>query len=393
MPDIEGEVAHRHVNPLIIFGIAIFGVTAFYMSLVVVSQASSVFFPGNEPDLGALSVIPGVKSNEAPEVVTIEDRINILFMGLDQRRDEDDDQPYRTDSVLILTMDQFSKTAGVFSIPRDTWVEIPDGYGGYYENRINVVYENGEYSSEYDGGGAALIKDTIEHNFDIPIDHYVLLNFNNFIELIDELGGINVDIPEYAYDPEYTDCQYCSGTSYIEFNPGPEHMDGVRALAYARIRASDNDFKRIERQQVVIQATAQRAMDLGTVIPNAKDLYDKYKDSVDTDISASKAVGLALLANEIGTENMRMVSMADATFSCNICGGAAALLWNADKVEELKGRVFSDGRVQASLDGEGATVEVLNGTETPELAAEFASFLRGQGIPSAQISDRRDCRR
>ena len=300
-PDAEGEVAHRHVNPLIIFGIAIFGVTAFYMSIVVVSMASSVFFPGNEPDLGVFAKVPGVQSNEAPDVVTIDDRINILFMGLDQRRDEDDDQPYRTDSVLIMTMDPHNKTAGVFSIPRDTWVEIPAGDGSYYENRINVVYENGEYSSEYDGGGAALIKDTIEHNFDIPIDHYVLLNFNNFIELIDELGGIDVDIPEYAYDPEYTDCQYCVGAYPVEFAPGPEHMEGVRALAYARIRASDNDFKRIERQQVVIQATAQRALDLGTVVPNALDLYKKYKDSVDTDVSDSKIPGLALLAQQIGT--------------------------------------------------------------------------------------------
>jgi len=385
MPEMDAAVAHHHVNPLIIFGIAIFGVLAFYMSLVVVSQASGIFFPGNEPDLGVLSVVPGVKSNEAPEVVTPEDRINILFLGLDQRRDEPDDQPYRTDSVLVLTMDPHNKTAGVFSIPRDTWVEIPDGAGGYYEDRINVVYENGEYQYDYDDGGAGLIKETIEHNFDIPIDYYVLLNFNNFIELIDELGGIEVDVPEYAYDSAYNDCNECRYYE-VEFLPGPEHMDGPRALAYARIRKSDNDFKRIERQQVVIQATAQRAMDLGTVLPNALDLYKRYKDSVRTDISDSKIPGLALLAQQIGTQNIRMVSMAEATFPCGpSCGGAAVLLWNEAKVEELKARVFSDSSVLTTLEGEAATVEVLNGTETPELAGEFASFLKTQGIPSDQI--------
>jgi anionic cell wall polymer biosynthesis LytR-Cps2A-Psr (LCP) family protein len=214
----------------------------------------------------------------------------------------------------------------------------------------------------------------------------VLLNFNNFIELVDELGGIEVDVPEYAYDYAYSDCNACYEYE-VEFLPGPEHMDGERALAYARIRKSDNDFKRIERQQVVIQSTAQRAADLGVLVgSNPIDLYKKYKDSVKTDISDSKIPGLALLGQQIGPTNIRMVSMAEATYSCiDVCGGAAGLLWNLDKVEELKARVFNDGRVQATLDSEAATVEVLNGTETRDLAAEFASFLKRQGIPSTQI--------
>ena len=127
----------------------------------------------------------------------------------------------------------------------------------------------GEYTyKDYPGGGAGLVKDTIEHNFNIPIDYYVLLNFNNFIELIDELGGIDIDVPEYAYDPAYNDCNDCYYYP-VEFLEGPEHMVGERALAYARIRASDNDFKRIERQQLVVKATARKAADLGTVFTNA----------------------------------------------------------------------------------------------------------------------------
>ncbi len=379
------QVAHRHVNPAIIFGIALFGVLTFYLSLVVATQADTVFFPGRNLKPGIFAKVPGVESGEAPDVVTIQDRINILILGLDQRRDESDDEPYRTDSVLILTMDPHNKVAGVFSIPRDTWVEIPDGYGGYINDRINVAYEMGEYTyNGYDGGGAGLIKDTIEHNFDIPIDYYVLLNFNNFIDLIDELDGIDVDVPEYAYDYAYSDCNACSEYE-VEFLPGLEHMDGERALAYARIRKSDNDFKRIERQQVVIQATAKRGADLGVLLgTNPKSLYDRYKDSVRTDISDSKLLGLADLAQQIGPDNIRMVSMAEATYPCPDCS-AAVLLWNKDKVEELKARVFSDARLQGSIAGEGAVVEVLNGTETPELAGKFASFLKGQGISSGQI--------
>src|SRR5688572_25317071 len=99
-------------------------------------------------------------------------------------------------------------------------------------------------------------------------------------------------------------------------------MDGERALAYARIRASDNDFKRIERQQLVVKATARKASDLGTVFTNAPDLYDKYKDAVKTDISSSQIIGFADLARQIGPEKIRTVSMAEATYSCgSACPG------------------------------------------------------------------------
>ncbi len=262
------------------------------------------------------------------------------MLGLDLRRDEPDDLPARTDSVMILTMDPYSKTGGAFSIPRDTSVEIPDGYGGFTNDRINMVYELGEYTyKDYDGGGAGLVKDTIEHNFDIPIDNYVILNFNNFIELIDELGGIQIDVPEYAYDPSYSDCNSCY-TYPVEFLEGPEGMEGERALAYARIRASDNDFKRIERQQLVLRAVSKKAAELGTVFSNPVSLYNKYNDAVKTDISEFQIPGLADLAKQVGPDNIRTVSMAEATYPCDYCPGAV-LLFNEAKMEKLRDQVFS----------------------------------------------------
>ncbi len=388
----EAAPAHRRrFNAKVIFGIGAFGMLALYLSLVVASQVDTIFFPAR--DLRLPAVLPAVDSGDNPEFADINQRTNILVLGLDQRRDEPDDTPARTDSIMILTMDPYANIGGAFSIPRDTWLDIPDGTGGsecaaydapsrcgYVEERINVAYEMGEYTyDDYEGGGAGLIKDTIEHNFNIPIDYYVLLNFNNFIDLIDELDGIDVDVPEYAYDPAYNDCNACY--SYpVEFIEGPEHMDGERALAYARIRASDNDFKRIERQQVVVKATAQRAADLGTVFGNAVGLYKKYKDAVKTDISDLQIAGLADLARKIGPDNIRTVSMAEATYPCSYCN-ASVLLWDKDKVEELKAQVFSP---QASQD-DGASVKILNGTETPDLAAEFASFLRTQGITSDRL--------
>ncbi len=377
----EPTARRRHYNPLLIFGIAAFAVAAFYLLLVVVTAADSIFFPGNEIKIGVIK-IPGVDSGDTPEYADINQRINVLFLGLDRRRDEPPEMPARTDSVFVLTVDPFSKTGGVFSIPRDLLVEIPDGAGGYIEDRINVAYELGDYTYEgYPGGGPGLAKDTIQHNFGIPIDYYVILNFDNFIALIDEIGGIDIDVPEYAYDPEYNDCNACPAYP-VEFLPGPEHMDGDRALAYARIRKSDNDFKRIERQQLVIRATAKRAMDLGILLSgDALNLYKRYKGAVKTDISDFKIPGLARLAQQIGVDNIRMVSIAEATFPCVDCPGAM-LSADWDKVAELKASVFEDGRLQL----EGAVVEVWNGTERPGLAGEFASFLRRQGLAADHIA-------
>ena len=373
-------IPHRRFSLPVLSSIVVFGLLTFYVSLVVATQVDDILMPGRQLDTGLPQVIPGIDTN-TPEHANINERINIVMLGLDLRRDEPDDLPARTDSVMILTMDPYSKTGGAFSIPRDTAVEIPDGHGGYTNDRINTVYELGEYTyKDYDGGGAGLVKDTIEHNFDIPIDNYVILNFNNFIELIDELGGIQIDVPEYAYDPSYSDCNSCY-TYPVEFLEGPEDMEGERALAYARIRASDNDFKRIERQQLVLRAVAKKAGELGTVFSNPVSLYNKYNDAVKTDISEFQIPGLADLAKQVGPDNIRTVSMAEATYPCDYCPGAV-LLFNEAKMEKLRDQVFN----QYPVADDGAKVQILNGTEVPDLASYLASLLKGQGVTSNRLS-------
>lgn len=379
----QAEAPKRRYNPLLVFGIPVFCVFAMYLSLVVVSQLDDAFRPGNEFGLGFASTLPLVEDSKNPESADIEERINIVILGLDIRRDEPDDLPARTDSIMVLTIDPFAKTSGVLSIPRDLWVEIPDGFGGYVKNRINVAFELGEHTYlNYPGGGGGLVKDTIAHNFDIPIDNYIVLNFNNFIELIDELGGIDIHVPSYAYDAAYNDCNACPYYP-VEFFAGEQHMDGVTALAYARIRKSDNDFRRIERQQLVVRATASKATSLGTILSNPLGIYRQFKDSIDTDIRSSLLPGLAELAGQVEFDSAPLVSLAPATVGCGAaCGGAAALLWDAVAVKELQAQVFTDGRLQK----EGALVSVKNGTLTPDLASEFATFLSKQGMPSSKIA-------
>lgn len=370
-------MAPRHFNPLLIIGIALWGMAAFYAALIVASQLDDTFLPGNE-----LKFPGGIPLVDKPaSEPTLEGRINILVMGLDLRRDEDPETPTRTDTIFILSLEPVTKTAGILSIPRDLRVDIPDGNGDYTQDRINTAYLKGELREE--GTGPDVAMETVEHNFDIPLDHYAILNFNNFIEIVDELGGIDVDVPNYVYDSAYNDCRDCPFYP-VEFVEGVQHMDGETALAYARLRKSDNDFKRIERQQIVMKAIARKASDIGVLLgSNPKNLYDQYKDSVKTNISDLKIPGLALLGRQIGVDNIRTESLAGAVYPCpaSLCGNAAMLLADEAKMEEIKARIFGDVRIQA----EAAVIKIMNGTETPDLAGEFATYVQSKGIPEEKI--------
>jgi LCP family protein required for cell wall assembly len=367
-------------SPLLVFGIALFAAATFYFALIVATQADKFFLPGNEIDLPGLNRLPGVDSGQ-PAAASIEERINILVMGLDRRVDEPKGNPTRTDTMFVVTIDPYSKTAGVFSIPRDLWVEIPDGQGSYSKERINVAYEYGPLRN-YPGGGPGLAIDTVEHNFDMRIDHYVVLDFVGFMELVDAVGGIDVDVKDVVWDPSYCNTTDCSDRKEVYFEPGLQHMDGELALQYVRVRYGSDDLKRIERQQDVIRATLDAALSAELLIPNrAVAIYDKFRDAVDTDISAFKVPGLALLAQDIPPESITNISLASAVQE-GYAGDAAVLFPIWEQVEVLKAQLFFDGQLRS----EAAFVEVQNGTQTPGLATSVMDYLTKQGFPEADLT-------
>jgi LCP family protein required for cell wall assembly len=228
-------------------------------------------------------------------------RINLLLLGIDRRGGTD--WAYRTDTIIVLTMDPDSRTAGMLSIPRDLQIAIP----GHGEDRINTANVYG-YRQDSGDGGPALLKQTIEANFAIPIDGYLMVDFQVFERIVDTLGGIDVQVPKALHDTRYPDPR--PGDPYafktIHFDPGWQHMDGKRALQYARSRMSTSDFDRAKRQQLILLAIRERALSL-SAIPHWPALAKTLIDGIKTDMGLGEMLELAFWGVQIDASTLKQV--------------------------------------------------------------------------------------
>ena len=184
-------------------------------------------------------------------------RINIVFFGLRGGDISGDDCPACTDTIMLLTIDPVTKTAGMLSIPRDMWVNIP----GFGYSRINTAWTLGE-GAKLPGGGPGLAMETVSQFIGVPVHYYVQVDFGTFVSFINMIGGIDVYVDEkMVLDPAGT------GQDHFVLTPGDfRHLTGKRALAYARCRhesqgCSGGDVGRAKRQQQVIMAIRDKVFD------------------------------------------------------------------------------------------------------------------------------------
>lgn len=228
-------------------------------------------------------------------------RINVLLLGIDRRQGTG--WAYRTDTIMVLTMAPDTGAVGILSIPRDLQLAIP----GHGEDRINTANVYG-YQQDNPEAGPGLLVATIESNFGIPIDGYLMVDFQAFEAIVDTLGGIDVDVPRTLHDTRYPDPK--TGDPYafrtIHFDPGLQHMNGKRALTYARSRMSTTDFDRAKRQQLVLLAIRERALEL-SAIPRWPSLATAVMDGIKTDMGLGELFTLALYAARIDTSNLKQV--------------------------------------------------------------------------------------
>ena len=318
------------------------------------------------------------------------ERVNILLLGIDQR--EGQYGPWRTDTMIVLTFDPESNTAGMLSIPRDLWVSIP----GYAENRINTAHHTGDLE-EYPGGGPALAIKTVQTNLGIRIDYYVRVNFNGFVEAIDTIDGIDIYVEEEIYDPEYPD----KGTGYdpLYIPAGLQHMDGELALKYARTRHSGSDFDRLRRQQQVIMTVRDKVLRfdlLPQLLPKLPDLLKTVGDAVQTDLQLDEMLNLAQLVSQIDDEHIKTAvidsSMTEPTTTSN---GAQVLIPMRDEIRAVVDEVFTTPAAQAEVEtedrdkltAEGARIIVHNGSTVGSLATQTSTFLKEKGFQVVEFGN------
>ncbi len=324
------------------------------------------------------------------------ERVNILVMGIDQRKHEQG--PWRTDTMLVLTIDPVTASGGMLSIPRDLWVPIP----GYEEGRINTAHYLGELY-DYPGGGSALAAKTVQYNLGVPIHHYARVNFTAFEQLVNLIGGIDVYVEEEIADPTYPDEAYGYDPLYI--SAGWQHLNGEMALKYARTRrTAGGDFDRAKRQQQVFLAAFEQVTRLDLLpqlAPRAPEVWKTLQGSVVTDLTLDQVIALAQLASEVDPEKIRYgVIDEHYTQFWKTPDGQQVLIPVRDCIRELRDYIFTteaplpqqaDDPV-ARLEAEGATIEVLNGTTTAGLATLTGEYLQQQDLQIARTdnADRSD---
>jgi LCP family protein required for cell wall assembly len=320
-------------------------------------------------------------------------RFTILLLGIDQRTGVDEQGPFRTDTMMVISVDPVRKTAGVLSIPRDLWVQIP----GFQPQRINQANSLGE-SSAYPGGGPALAAATVQQNLGLRIDKYLLVNFTVFTTIVDTLApnGVEVCPPEAIDDPHYPDAGY--GTIVVHFNAGCQTLDAERLLQYARTRATfGGDFDRARRQQEVLNAVRAEVLSVGGVtnfLGQAPALWDELSGSFVTNLTLEEIISLGRLMQDIPRENIRFgvidnlyVELATTTT------GDQVLIPNHNAIRLLIQQVFnpqealslSDLRTRA--EAENATIAVFNNTDVTGLANNTSDWLASRGVSVASVGN------
>lgn len=200
-------------------------------------------------------------------------RLNVLLLGVDARTPN---EPSRTDTIIILSMDKKTKEAALLSIPRDTRVNIP----GRGMDKINHAHAF---------GGVALTIDSVEEFLDIPIHYYARLNFPGFRDIVNALGGVTIDVePQVARErPTLTGMV------------GVHKLNGEQALDYVRFRKDrEGDIGRVRRQQKFIRAIAKQSLQLSTVL-RAPVLLDKVGENLRTNIPTLESITLGKLLLDV----------------------------------------------------------------------------------------------
>lgn len=313
------------------------------------------------------------------------DRINILLMGMGGAGH---DGPYLTDTIIIASVRPSTGEVAMISIPRDLGVRIP-GHGWY---KINHASAFGE--AERQSWGGAFATEVVEKTFDLDIHYYVRVDFKAFEEIIDEMGGVKVDIDRTFTDTEFPDVN--NGYQELTFHQGLEAMQGERALQYARSRHGNNgegsDFARARRQQKVILAMKEKALSFETLANPVRinNIIGTLDTHITTNMDFSDIIALLKIAREVNTDNISTLVLDSSPNGFLVNGSSptgafilSPVTGNFESINETIEEIFSyepakvvnDTPKQETPAFTPAGIEIQNGTWQAGLAARTKAQL------------------
>jgi len=269
--------------------------------------------------------------------------VSILLVGVDKSQGRG-----LADTLMVCVVQPKTGEVGVLSIPRDSRVELP----GVGIRRINAAHSI---------GGMPLTIETVELLLGLPTDYYVQMNVAGMVELVDAIGGVDIEVEKRMY---YRDR---SQDLLIDLQPGLQRLDGEQAMGYVRFRHdATGDLGRVARQRTFLRAVAGRllAPEMVSRIPR---LIDAFLDNVDTNMSPKELVALKKVLEDSGVEGIRMDTLPGEP---KMVHGQSMIELDAEQVQSTVNRV---------LWGYGVSVSVLNGTDVPGLAGEIAAKLERRG--------------
>ena len=318
--------------------------------------------------------------------------LNILLISTDERTDAVNDwdafthlgeldgtedttmfsDDARADSLILVSLNIQEDTITLVSIERATGVPILlDGYEGEYD----WITHTFRY------GGAKLTMDTVETCFNVAVDHYVRINFNSFVQIVDAVGGVDIDLTEEEAAALNWEVPSNSMLIGVEVTPGVNHMDGYTALQYARLRAIDNDWNRIQRQRTVIQAVLDQIKDATPV--ELDNLLNQVLPLVQTNFTRSEITALLVqLPGFLGVTADQMSLPAEGTYGVRT-GMDDRQMYDPDWTENVailhEFLYGADASSDVYPEGENLDTDLDNYTD--EELAEMGDYLTANMLP------------
>ncbi|MGG0457299.1 LCP family protein [Bacillus mycoides] len=263
-------------------------------------------------------------------VKPITNNVSVLIMGVDESdvRGKEYGEAIRTDALLLATFNKDSKTVKLLSIPRDTYTYIPVEKK---KDKITHAHAFGSTKNGKDGGPQASI-DAVEKLTNVPVDYFVKFNFKSFIKIVDDLGGIEVDVPV-----EFTEQDSNDTAEAIHLQKGVQKLNGEEALALARTRHIDSDAMRGQRQQLVIEAILKKLTSVGSVT-KVGNIIDDINGQFVTNLTFDDMLSFYKYGADSSIEKLQIQGedcyMAKGDDTCSkSAGGGRTYYYNPDKKE------------------------------------------------------------